>query len=148
MSGKLFLSFWDVCLENLPEGNFSHRCITAPEARTLVEQARQENNLLCVAADDLLAPYKKRNADKHTELCAVLSENFGIALSLRDFVTAIEHEGEPLSSTAPLQCVQVQEQDRLLIIDCAYALPEKRKESILNARLSVDTVRFHLIENR
>lgn len=148
MSRKLFLSFWDICLRNLPVGNFSHRCITGQEARSLVEQARHDNGLLCVADDDLLAPYKKDRADKHKELCAVLGEHFGIVLSLRDFVTAIEHEGEPLYSTAPLQCVQVQGQDRLLIVDCAYALPEKRGESILNARVSVDTVKFHLIEGR
>lgn len=146
MSGKLFLSFWDICLRNLPEGNFSHRRITGQEARALVEQARQNNNLLCVADDALVAPYKKREADRHKELCAVLGEHFGIALSVRDFVTAMEHEGEPLYSTAPLQCVQVQGEDRLLIVDCSYSLPEERSTSILNARVSVETVKFHLIE--
>jgi hypothetical protein len=53
--GRLFLSFWDLCLDNLPEGAFTHRRITPDEARTLLEQARQEKRLLVVTCHDLLA---------------------------------------------------------------------------------------------
>jgi hypothetical protein len=145
MSGRLWLSFWDICLRNLPEGHFAHRCLTGQEARVLIEQAREDTRLVCVTNHDLFAPYKKRHADQHKELCAVLGEHFGIALSLRDFVTATEEEGEPLYSAAPLQGVEVQGEDRLLIVDCAYAVPEKRDDSILNTRVSVETVTFHLL---
>jgi hypothetical protein len=54
-SGKLFVSFWDLCLDNLPFGEFSHSCMSPCEARFCIEQARKEGRLLCVSRDDLLA---------------------------------------------------------------------------------------------
>jgi hypothetical protein len=28
---RLFVSFWDACLENIPEGSFVHRCVAPDE---------------------------------------------------------------------------------------------------------------------
>jgi hypothetical protein len=145
-NGRLFLCFWDIELDNLPEGTISHRRITKEDARSRVEHARQEGRLLCVSNEDLLAPYRKRETQSHKELCAMLSEHFAIPLSLKDFVTAMDHEGEPLYSTAPLQCVQVQGKDRLLVVTCAYTMSPARGKSLLNSQIAPETVEFHLIE--
>jgi hypothetical protein len=48
---------------------------------------------LCLSADDLLAPYKKRELARYKELCAVLDRSFGIPLSIDDFFGGTEHEG-------------------------------------------------------
>ena len=142
----LVLSFWDICLDNLPEGTFSHRCIPAHEAKSLITHARQANQLLCVSNDDLLAPYKKKEAQRHKQLCAVLGEQFGIELSIRDFVTSSEHDGEPLYSITPLQCVQLGAEDRLVVVTCDYTVSKEQGESILNPSIAPDTITFHLIE--
>jgi hypothetical protein len=145
-NGRLFLCFWDIALDNLPEGTISHRRITREDARSRVEHARQEGRLLCVSNEDLLAPYRKRETQSHKELCAMLSEHFAIPLSLKDFVTAMDHEGEPLYSTAPLQCVQVQGKDRLLVVTCGYTISTARGKSLLHSQIAPETVEFHLIE--
>jgi hypothetical protein len=144
--GQLFLCFWDIALDNLPEGSFSHRRIPKEDARSRVESARQAGRLFCVSNDDLLAPYRKREAQKHKELCAVLSEQCAISLSLKDFVTAMDHGEKPLYTIAPLQCVQVQGKDQLLVVTCNYTMPTTRNKSLLNLQISPETVEFHLIE--
>ena len=145
--GKLFVSFWDIGLDNLPEGTFAHRRIAADDARSLIEQARQEGRLLCVTGDDLLAPYERRQREKHEELCRVLNEYFGIALSLDDFMEKNEHEGKAYYSVNPLNCVRVCDQDRLLVITCHYALKEKEQApEPLEFEVAATTVEFHLIE--
>ncbi len=145
--GRVFLSFEDICLRNLPEGKFSHRCITAEEARALVEQARRDNRLLCVSDDDLLAPYEERSAEKNEDLCRVLTEHFDMPLSIKDFMSAMEHEGETLYSTAPLQCVQVEGEDRLLIVTCHYSMERGRKGAFPDFKIIPESVAFHLIES-
>jgi hypothetical protein len=145
--GKLFVSFWAMGLDNLPEGTFMHFCIAADDARGRMAQAQQEGRLLCVTGDDLLAPYESRQREKHEELCRVLSEHFGIALSLDDFMGESEHEGKTYYSANPLNCVQVRDQDRLLVITCHYALKENGQASEPpEFEVVADTVEFHLIE--
>ena len=68
-SEKLFISFWNVCLDNLPEGAFIRRRITPEDAKRYSEQARLANALLCVSDDDLLAPHHKREREQHEALC-------------------------------------------------------------------------------
>jgi hypothetical protein len=143
---QLFLCFWDIVLGNLPEGPFSHRRITKEDARSRVEHARQAGRLLCVSNEDLFAPYRKREARKHQELCTVLSEHFAMPLSLKDFVMARDHEGKPSYSITPLQCVQVRGEDRLLVVTCAYTMLPARGKALLNFQIAPDTVEFHLIE--
>jgi hypothetical protein len=65
---RLLLSSWNICLDNLPEG-----------------EAQQANRISCVSQDDLLAPYHERELSNHNALCAVLGEHFGIKLSPEDF---------------------------------------------------------------
>ncbi len=55
-----------------------------------------------------------------------------------------------MSSTVPLQWVHVQEDDRLLIVTCTYALPKERQErseDLLDTRVALETVQFDLIED-
>ena len=87
---RLFVSFWHVCLENLPEGTFIHRRLTPDEARVLIDEARRVGILSGVSQEDLFAPYEKRETRNHKNLCRVLDEHYGIALSLRDFVISAE----------------------------------------------------------
>ena len=72
---QLFVSFWHIELNNLPIGVFEHRRLVPEEARTLIGEARQHNRLLCLSADDLLAPYKKQVLAHYKELFAVLYRN-------------------------------------------------------------------------
>jgi len=143
---QVFLTFWDFCLDNLPEGTFSHRCISGEEAATLIAHAREENRLLCVARDDFLAPSHKDEARNYTRLCAALEEHCGIALAARDFTSSFEHEGEPLYTITPLQCVQLEPQDQLLIVTCNYSVSKEKGESLLNPGIATDSITFHLIE--
>ena len=48
-SQKLLISFWNISLDNLPEGTFIRRRITPDDARRYIEQARLANALLCVS---------------------------------------------------------------------------------------------------
>jgi hypothetical protein len=148
MSGQLFLSFWHVCLDNLPEGTFSHRRITREEARALLEHTRQGGGrVVCVSNDDLLAPYREKELRSHKELCGVLREHFRIPLSIRDFLVSEEHEGQALYSVIPLQGAQIQEQDRLLVVTCGYALPDRRAGTPVDFYIAPETTVLHLIEH-
>jgi hypothetical protein len=49
MSGRLFLSVWDLCLDNLPQGRFERRVIAAVDAGAMIRTARADNTLLCVS---------------------------------------------------------------------------------------------------
>ena len=146
-TGKLFISFWDICLDNLPEGAFRHRRITPDEARLSIAQARHENKLLCVSDDDIGAPYKKREAQNHEALCRVLGSHLGIALSLADLFSKHDDENDGLSFVNSLNCVQVHDHSRLLVVTCAY-VPAKDKTPAGPPAFHIDpeTVEFHIIE--
>jgi hypothetical protein len=60
MGPRLLLSFWDLCLENMPQERFEQRTLTASEARTLIGEARADQALLCVSREDLFAPNRER----------------------------------------------------------------------------------------
>jgi hypothetical protein len=146
-SSTLFVSFWHVCLANLPIGTFCHRRLNLEEARGLISQAQQEERLRCVSNDDLLAPYHDRALKRHRELCDVLQSQCEINIVLKDFVwDGTDDEGKPLYSITPLQIVQVQENQKLLVITCAYEWLGT-KEEIENAfKVSLESIEFHLFE--
>jgi hypothetical protein len=58
MTAHLYLSFWHLCLDNLPQGQFERGVTSTDDARTMICNARTDRNLLCVSKDDLLAPYR------------------------------------------------------------------------------------------
>jgi len=144
---KLFLAFWNLCLDNLPVGSFVHRRVAPDEARLCVEQARKEGRLLCVSHDDLLAPYRKRERKNHEDPCRVLTEHYGIALSESDFLSEAESGGDPLYSIIPLNCIHVCDDDKLLVVTCNFILGEKKTDEPLPFEIEQTSVEFHLIES-
>jgi hypothetical protein len=144
--GQLFVSFWDVCLENLPVGTFSRRRVPTAEAKAIIEQARQDGSLRCVTGDDLLAPYKKRERKNHDNLCRTLGEHFGIELSLRDFVDKHEIEGDDSYTIHPLDFARVRGGDRLMVVTCDFTMAKEKGDDLLAFDIAPDSVRFHLFE--
>ncbi len=145
-NGRLFVSFWHICLENLPEGTFRKRQLTPKDAKRRIERARAKQRLLCVSEDDLLAPYRKDERDNHKDLCRVLNEHFGISLQLEDF---FDHGGEddPGYSIRPLSLFQVSARDRLLVVTCCYDFEAKRtSRGKLRFSVAPDSIEFHLFE--
>ncbi len=145
-TGRLFLSFWDICLDNLPEGTFRRRRIPADDAKQRIIQAREGNRLLCLSDHDLVAPYRKREVERFDAFCRVLNEHFGLRLSLNDFCSEYDHEGETYYSINPLNCVEVQGDDRLMIVTCAY-VPDGNPGARPAFRIGPSTIEFHLIES-
>lgn len=142
----LFVSFWSIGLENIPEGTFVHRRMTAEEARRAIEEARQAGCLRGVSRDDLFAPYNEKKKRDHEQLCRVLGEHYGIPLSQNDFVLEDEVEGEPLCSIHPLALVEVDRDSSLLVVNCNYTLCKERKQHSLDFEIAPDSVTFHLFE--
>jgi len=124
MSDRLFLSFWDLCLDNLPPGRFERRVITAVDAGAMIQVARAADTLLCVSKDDLLAPYRARERRRHEELCAVLHANYHWSLGFEDFVSAFDGDGSDVVSITPLQLAELKSGDSLLIVTCNYRIAD------------------------
>ena len=68
MVNRLYVSFWDLCLDNLPQGRFERRVIGAGDASQMIRAAHVDKTLLCVSKDDLLAPYRTRERRRHEAL--------------------------------------------------------------------------------
>jgi hypothetical protein len=146
---RLFVSFWHISLDNLPEGTFRRRRMTADAAKLCIEQARAAAALLGLTNDDLLAPYGKDKRDKHEELCGVLRTEFGIELSLRDFCSVeIDADGN-LYFINPLSCAKITEDSPLMVVTCCYSLPtfEPAGEDKLVFMIEPASVEFHIIES-
>ncbi len=142
----LYLSFWHLSLENLPEGRFENRKVGAADASKLIYAARTDKTLQCVSHDDLLAPYKVKERRRHEELCSVLRKHYDCALHLEDFLCAFDEERPDIKTAFPLDVVQLKRGDRLLIVTGGYEV--LRGSASLEDRfvLSPDSVEFNLIE--
>ena len=147
-ASHLFVSFWALCLENLPEGRFERRSLSAADAQKLICDARERNALTCVSRDDLFAPYKRRERRNHDALRKVLQKTFAIAFSLEDFLMTAEGEDSANQVTHPLQLACLQPGDRLLVVTCDYAFDTSNKTADVGDCFSIaeDTVRFDMIE--
>lgn len=148
-TGKLFISFWNICLDNLPEGNFRRRPLLPDDARRCIEEARQKGGLACVSEEDLMAPFRNRELKKHEALCRVRGEHFGITLSVKDFCTKSGEDDDAVYHIYPLGLATVNQQNRLLIVTCLYEMVEKirpTKGELPVFPIATDSVRFHLIE--
>jgi hypothetical protein len=154
----LFVSFWKISLSNLPEGGFVHRVISPAAASELVTAARSTEILRCVSQDDLAAPYRKRELERHRKLCAALAVH-GVQVTIADFVGP--------SFINPLDFAKVRDGQRLLVVDAGYGLAAPASSSGLKSisatdkteaadvqsafgslfELAPDTITFHLIES-
>lgn len=142
---QLFVSFWHVGLENIPEGKFVHRRVALGEAKELIDAARRASTLVCVSQDDLLAPYHERERRNHEELCRVLSDQHGVALGFDDFLSKDEIDGEEIYVMRPLALAEING-GRLLLVNCHYALAGERNGRALEFEIAADSVTFHLFE--
>ena len=87
MANRLYVSFWDLCLDNLPQGRFECRVIGAGDASQMIRAAHTDKTLLCVSKDDLLAPYRTKKRRRHEELCALLRASYDCPLRFENFLT-------------------------------------------------------------
>jgi len=148
MSTHLYLSFWHVCLENLPQGEFERRVISADDARAMIRDARTHKALFCVSKDDLLAPYRTKERRRHEELCELLQTSCTFDIRFGDFLTTFDEEGATIQSIMPLEVVALRPNERMLIVICNYRLIEKTDDHVdLEDRfaLTADSLGFHLI---
>jgi hypothetical protein len=116
MQTRLYVSFWDIELSNLPVGSFRRRVLPAAEARTLIHTARASGMLLCDARGDLGAPYGERARERHRELCVALRQYADIGIQLKDFF------GEKCCN--PLCFAQVGDRQSLLVVNCHYVFDD------------------------
>lgn len=148
MADRLFLSFWDLCLDNLPQGRFERRAITAVDAGAMIRAARAGNKLLCVSKDDLLAPYRARERRRHAELCSVLHANYNCPLRFDDFLSTFDDDRSDVVSITPLQLAELEPGDSLLIVTCNYRIADNTGSSSDPQDrfvLAEDSVAFNLI---
>lgn len=156
-STTTFLSFWDVALSNLTEGTFRKRVLTVDEARQKIDAARAAGRLICVAKDDLRAPYCERERAQHEQLCEALRGL--VELRLQDFIGP--------TCVNPLCIAEVGQHAQLLVVDCRYSLERapvavkskvglgsdgavgrraRKAEDLLRMAVVPDSIRFHLFE--
>jgi hypothetical protein len=145
---NFFVSFWHICLDNLPEGAFEHRRITPAEAKALIAQARRKKRLLGVSEDDLLAPYRKRERQNHDKLRNMLKKHFGISLSFKDFLTSDDLATNGIYTINSLNTVRLRESDGLLIVSCRFTLADGKRPADLAFKLEPTSIIFHMIEAR
>ena len=117
MHPRTYLSFWHIETSNLPVGTFRRRVLSTAEARSMVNSARESGALVCVAKEDLGAPYCEGARERHRELCAALRANADIEIHLKDFF------GENCAN--PLCLAEIGGQGSLLIVDCHYAFDDE-----------------------
>lgn len=148
MVKRLFVSFWDLCLDNLPQGRFERRVIGADDASQMIRAAHTDKTLLCVSKDDLLAPYRTKERRRHEALCAVLRASYGCPLRFEDFLTTLDDEETAVESITPLHVAELKPGDCLLVVTCNYQLADKTKR-IGDLEdcfvLAANSVGFHLI---
>ena len=146
-TSRLYVSFWDIALDNLPNGTFRSRTLNATEAKDLVAATRREGELLGVTADDLFAPYKKREQRKHAELRSLLAKQFDISLALKDFCATHEDEHGEVQFIKPLQVARVSSESGLLVISCSYSgLKTMAAGDPPEFEIAPDSVMFHIFE--
>ena len=93
----------------------------------------------------MLVPHGKHERDNHQALCRILKQVWDINLSLKDFCSNSGDDTDPLYTVNPLGCVQVRDQNRLLVVTCDYALGGKA-EVPCTLEIAPESIGFHLIE--
>ena len=140
----LYVSFWHIHLSNFPSEEFRHLELTSEEAKTMIHDARSSEKFFCVTQDDLFAPYKKRELTKCKEMCDTLRKHFDIDIIIDDF--AMHDNG--VSTVRPLNIIQINQNHKLLVIDCAYTLSENQSTDEIrpNFQIAPDSIKFHLFQ--
>jgi hypothetical protein len=142
----LFLSFWNIGLENIPEGALLHRLLAPADAKAAIDAARASGNLRCASDEELFAPELEHERLQHEELCRVLTRHYGIALTLDDFCDEDEIDGDRVSILRPLVLADFEAPHRLLVVDCSYVPVRRESTRPLQLDLDPESVTFHLFE--
>jgi hypothetical protein len=148
MAGRLNVSFWDLCLDNLPNGRFERRVIGAGDVEEMIRTARADKTLLCLSKNDLLAPNRTRERRRQEELCAVLRSHYECPLHFDDFLMTFDDDDTAVQSITPLQIAELQPGDRLLVVTCNYQFADNTENNDCPADrfvLANDSVGFHLV---
>ena len=148
-SGTLYVSFWHICLANLPIGRFVRHPVSAAEAGGMIAEARTARRLVCASLDDLLAPQGKAERNRYEELCAVLREQYGIAIGIDDFLGCPEPSDPDLAFPLPLDVIEPDSSERLLVVDCRYQMNRTMRSGVertLGFTVANDSVNFSQIE--
>jgi hypothetical protein len=148
VNDALFVSFWDVCLENLPDGRFEKRTISAEAATNMIRAAASAGSVVWVSGEDLLAPYHQKAYRRHEELCEVLRSEHGWPVRLEDFLSFADDEPR-LATVKPLVLAEVGSNARLLIVGCYYKFVERtdsKNDPETLFAIARNTLAFHLIE--
>ena len=114
---RVFVSFWDICLSNFPEGHFKNTRLSPQAAKQLIDKTRAAGKLAGISSYDLMAPYKIRQLKKHNELIIALQEHYQINLKINDFIFPSEHDGEKYSSTIPVNLIPIESGIKLMVIN-------------------------------
>ena len=132
----LYVSFWDICLENLPVGNISHKLLSAEEAAKLIYNAKRNKQLFCVASDE--------SSSEREQLCKVLMKHCGVDISGNDFLHKWGTSKKFELGIVPLNAVEMEQDDQFLVITNYYTFSEKK--DALKLVIAADTIEFHLFQ--
>ncbi len=143
----LVVTFWNLALENFPEGTFRRSTLPVAEAAALINASKAAGRAIFATADNLAAPYRKPELRKTSELATVLSGTLGININIRDFFSPAGEDG--LEFPIPLNVIKITPDRPLLVVTCNYMDDEeKRGDSLddLGFRVAPDSVKFRLFE--
>lgn len=143
---KLFVSFWEICFENLPVGTLTHRQITSEDARDLLRRAKKSGTLCCLSNGDLCAPYNSHERKSYESLCDVLRTRYRTRLSIDDFYSKQEDQEGTFRMAVPLQIGQITRSSPLMVVYSLFVLDPKRRKENLTFKVDPDSVQFHLFE--
>lgn len=140
---ELLVSFWDISLDNFPEGDLRHRVIPNDEAASLINSVKNNGQAFFGSDADIGAPYRKRELRKTKELISVLSSHWGIDIEINDFFTEFE---DGMSCTVPITMYDIRPDRPLLVTTCSYTVDRKPTADDLSTSVAPDSVKFHLFE--
>lgn len=148
MSDCDFVFFWDLCLKNLPDGQFEKPELMAEDATAMIHATVSAGSTVWVGSEDLPAPYNHKVRRRHKEPCSVLRSEHGWPLDLTDLLSALD--GDPqFATTRPLVLTEVSPKGHLLIVSCCYEFdnqPDKKNTPETLFTMAHDTMTFYLTE--
>lgn len=139
----LLVGFWDIALDNFPEGTFRHSKLPQTEAIEMINAVKASRTVLFGTSHDLAAPYKKRELRKTTELVSVLSQHWGLDITIDDLFSEVE---DGLKHAIPMTLNDIRSDQPLIVVTCHYVWDRTTKGDDLGMSVAPDSVAFHLFE--
>lgn len=142
LPSSLLVSFWDIALDNFPEGNFCHRKLQTSEAAQLINAVKTNGTVHFGTDHDLAAPYKKRELDNTKELIHVLSD-LGVNIRIDDFFSKVE---DGVSNAIPITIFDIQHDRPMIVVTCKYSVDRSSQADVMGFAIKPDSVEFNLFE--